>query len=405
MVNQYDLLSPYIPDMAWLYEHPKSGRWFLGWRVGKKQFNRSTGTADRKEAEKQLATAEIMVTTSREGKLTEAVYRSLTGQAVQRVALKPAVEDYLARKAATTSPGTLRCYRSALNGLLDAVHASDTKPDLADITQSVIESHLAKIRLETSAATCNNKVKYLSVFFHDMDEKHRTGDPTAKLDQYHETPAEADEPDRRPFTPVELRKIYAGAPNGFWKFAIKCSFFTGFRLGRVATLQWQHVNFELRIFDVKDVKPQKKKKVGVPIMADLYHDLKSLRAEAGDVKPTDFLWPEQAQIYRRGGSSPLSTEFNKLVLVPAGLAKPYQRKGERRVFNEVTFHSIKHNLVTGMKAIGAPEMVVREMVGHDSAAVSAIYTHATPEMTRVHLKKLPSPFTRKMSVRRSKITK
>jgi hypothetical protein len=72
-----------------------------------KVFNCPTGTADRKEAEKQLATVEIMVTTNREGKLNEAVYRSLTGQAVQRVALKPAVEDYLARKVGAVSKGTL----------------------------------------------------------------------------------------------------------------------------------------------------------------------------------------------------------------------------------------------------------------------------------------------------------
>jgi len=65
--------------MAWLYKHPKSGRWFLGWRVGKKAFNRSTGATDRKEAEKQLTTARIMVSSNREGKLTEAVYGSLTG--------------------------------------------------------------------------------------------------------------------------------------------------------------------------------------------------------------------------------------------------------------------------------------------------------------------------------------
>jgi hypothetical protein len=49
-----------------------------------------------------------------------------------------------------------------------------------------------------------------------------------------------------------------------------------------------------------------------------------------------------------------------------------------------------------MKSIGAPEMVVREMVGHDSAAVSAIYTHASTEQTRQHLKRLPSPFIKKL---------
>jgi integrase len=329
--------------------------------------------------------------------LTEAVYRSLTGQSVQRVALKPAVKDYLTRAAARVSKGTLAGYRSALNGLIEAVNATDTKPDLADITKDVLENHLAKIRLETSAATCNTKVKYLGAFFRDADEKHHTGDPTGNLDRYHETPAEADEPDRRPFTAEELRKVYAIAPNGFWKFAIKCAFFTGFRLGRIATLQWQHVNFEKRVFDVKDVKPQVKKKVAVPIVSELYHDLKSLRAAAGDVKPTDYIWPEQAQIYRREGAPPLSKEFNELALVPAGLAQPYKRNGERRVFNEITFHSIKHNLVTSMKAIGAPEMVVRGMVGHDSAAVSEIYSHATPEMAREHLQKLLSPFTKQLA--------
>ena len=124
--------------MAWLYKHPKSGRWFPGWRVGKKAFNRSTGTSDRKEAEKQLATVETMVTTSREGKLSEAVYRSLTGQSVQRIALKPAVDDYLARKSGTLAKGTLDVYRSALGVFLKSLDATDTKPELAAFSKSIL---------------------------------------------------------------------------------------------------------------------------------------------------------------------------------------------------------------------------------------------------------------------------
>ena len=381
--------------MAWLYKHPKSGRWFLGWRVGKKAFNRSTGTIDRKDAEKQLATCEILVTTSRQGKLTEAVYRSLTGQTVERVALKSAVNDYLVRVAPRISAGTLRAYRSALNGLLESVHASDTAPSLADITKSALESYLATVRAEASATTVNNKLKYLGAFFRDADERHHAGDPTKGLKHYSETAQEADEPDRRPFTTDELRSIFKIAPPGFWRFAILCAYFTGFRLGRVATMQWQHVNFEAAVFDIKDVKPQVKKKVPVPIASPLLAELRSLRAGAGTVKPTDYLWPEQAHLYRANGAAPLSSEFNRLVLVPAGLAKPYKRGGERRVVNELSFHSIKHSIVTAMKEIGAPEMVVRGMVGHDSAAVSAIYTHATPAMARVHLKKLTSPFKKR----------
>lgn len=385
--------------MAWIYKHPKSGRWFLGWRVGKKVFNRSTGTLDRKEAEKQLGTCEIMVTTSRQGKLTEAVYRSLTGQTIERVTLKSAAADYLTRIEPRVSKGTLAAYRSGLNGLLESVHASDTAPCLADITKTVVEKYLATVRAQASATTTNNRVKYLGAFFRAADEAHHTGDPTQGLAHYHETPTEADAPDRRPFTQEELQSIFAIAPKGFWKFAIMCSYYTGLRLGRIATLQWQHVNFEKHFLDVKDVKPQKKKKLEVPLHDTLYAVLKTLHAAGDNPKPTDYLWPEQAQKYRARGAQPFSLEFNERVLVPAGLAKPYERNGDRRQFNEVTFHSIRHNAVTGMKEIGTPEMVVRSIIGHTSAAVSAVYSHTTTEMARLHVNKLPTLF-KKAKVRK-----
>lgn len=388
--------------MPWLYLHPKSKRWFIGWRVGKKVFNRSTGcTKEQKaEAEKQLATVNIMSSAASGGKLTEAVYLSLTGQEVQRIALMAAVEDYLTRKTGTVSKGTLASYKSVLNALLAGHNATKDKPDLADVTTGVLQKYLSQKRKQCSAVACNNAVTVLGLFFRDADKKYHTGDPTKALDRYYETPEEADAPDRRPFTLGELKLIHGVAPNGFWKFAIKCAFYTGFRLGRIATLQWQHINFESRVFDVKDVKPQVKKKVAVPIMDDLYRDLKAVKAAATKSAPSDFLWPDQAELYRKRGAAPLSVEFHDLVLVPAKLAGEYNRDADKtsklRKTNALTFHSLKHNLVTGMKGIGAPEMVVREMVGHDSAAVSAIYTHSTPEMARAHMEKIISPFDAKL---------
>jgi hypothetical protein len=59
---------------------------------------------------------------------------------------------------------------------LESLRATDTKPELADITGDVLEKHLAEIRKKRSAKTCNNIVKYLGAFFRDADEKHHTGD-------------------------------------------------------------------------------------------------------------------------------------------------------------------------------------------------------------------------------------
>ena len=98
-----------------------------------------------------------------------------------------------------------------MNGLIEAVHATDTTPDLADITKNVLKKHLATIRLSTSAATCNTKVKYLGAFFRAAAQRHHTDDPTKNLPRYHEMPAEADAPDRRPVTPEELGKVFAVA--------------------------------------------------------------------------------------------------------------------------------------------------------------------------------------------------
>jgi hypothetical protein len=66
--------------MSWLYKHPKSGNWFIGWRVNKKLTCRSTGTANLSEAKKKLATLALMEQAQSAGRLTEAFYRSLTAQ-------------------------------------------------------------------------------------------------------------------------------------------------------------------------------------------------------------------------------------------------------------------------------------------------------------------------------------
>ncbi|MGD1086184.1 MAG: tyrosine-type recombinase/integrase [Verrucomicrobiota bacterium] len=58
------------------------------------------------------------------------------------------------------------------------------------------------------------------------------------------------------------------------------------------------------------------------------------------------------------------------------------RQGRRQV-NEVTFHSLRHSLVTMLKATGASNALAQMIVGHDSAAVSAHYTHLSAEDTAV----------------------
>ena len=95
-------------------------------------------------------------------------------------------------------------------------------------------------------------------------------------------------------------------------------------------------------------------------------------------------------------TSALSAAFHG-ILVSAGLveARPPEhgstsglgRSGRRRQ-NELSFHSLRHSATTMLKMAGAAEATVREIIGHNSALVSRLYTHVGDRDKREALAKL-----------------
>ena len=83
--------------------------------------------------------------------------------------------------------------------------------------------------------------------------------------------------------------------------------------------------------------------------------------------------------------------------VDAGLLAPVKHwhgnsgKGRKsaREPSEISFHSLRHSAVTMLKAAGVSDFVAREIVGHDSAAVSRQYTHLTTDDKRKAMAQLP----------------
>ena len=85
------------------------------------------------------------------------------------------------------------------------------------------------------------------------------------------------------------------------------------------------------------------------------------------------------------------------MLVAAGLATPRppkwkaQGKGRKtaRTRSEVTFHSLRHTAISLLKNAGVSEAVARDIIGHESAAISRHYTHIDESSKREALSKLP----------------
>ena len=79
--------------MGWLYQREGSKFWWLGYRVNGKIHFRSTKTAVRTEAEKELRKVHILFDAHRTGTLEE-VYQALSGKVLPKVTLKAAIEQW-----------------------------------------------------------------------------------------------------------------------------------------------------------------------------------------------------------------------------------------------------------------------------------------------------------------------
>ena len=133
--------------MAWLYEQKgKSKNWFIGYRVNGKLHSRTTGTADRAEAEKELGKVRMMFEAHKSNSLTEQLYHALTGSGLPKVTLVIELDGWLAEAKHQTAPGTLARYKSVADEFKAFLNATDTGPMLADVTTADVSRFLIEKR-------------------------------------------------------------------------------------------------------------------------------------------------------------------------------------------------------------------------------------------------------------------
>jgi integrase len=194
---------------------------------------------------------------------------------------------------------------------------------------------------------------------------------------------------RQAFTEEQLRRILKCA-NAEWKGMILFGLYTGLRIGDVATLTWRNLDLaqgELSLVTAKTGREQ-----SLPFAKPLLAHLESL--PAGD-NPDAPLFPEAyAARQRSSDGGTLSNRFHR-ILVDAKLAdrRPHINTGKgrkaKREASLLSFHSLRHTATSMLKNAGVSDAVARDIIGHESAAVSQNYTHIDSETKRAALEKLP----------------
>ena len=352
------------------------------------------GAREAKRLAQRIATQfEDAAREARAGRLTELQARKViadifslaNNDALQSSTIKDYCESWLKRKELEANERTHQRYGTAVAHFLE--HAGNkASRDIAHLTVKEItglRDHLAKTLSPNSA---NYTVKVLRAM---LNQARRDGFVETNEASRVTLIQRVRKFERRPFTLGELKRILAVA-NDEWRGMILTGLYTGLRLGDVATLTWANLDLPQQELIVTTQKTGRRQIF--PLAKPLFRQLESLPASD---EPNAPLFPQALQSKTQNPhGGPLSNQFYE-ILVAAGLAKArtHKSKGKgrdaKRQLNEISFHSLRHTATSLLKNAGVSDAIARDIIGHDSAAVSASYTHIDQQTKRTALDKLP----------------
>jgi integrase len=374
-----------------------------------RQFKKTTGTGDKKlarriadefeEAARGLRSAERIaafldeITDVRTRRVVRRGFDDLlrlsTGRGLGSKTARGFISEWRERTRSEVSPATWAKYAqvadqflSHLGGLADQDMSAITKMDITRFR----DAQAARV----APATANLFLKILRIIFGAAEADGVV--PRNEARQVKRIKDRRDKSARRAFTLEELKRVLEKC-GPEWRSLVLVGFYTGARLGDVAQMTWQNVDLVQGTIYYTSRKTDRR--VAVPLAEPLRRHLESL--PAGD-DPRQPLHPRAFEIVRREGrTGTLSRKFGE-ILAEAGLvaARSHQaddktRKGRatRRELSDVSFHALRHTAVSLLKSAGVSDAVARDVVGHESEAVSRLYTHIEDKAKREAVNTLP----------------
>ena len=389
--------------MPSIHRQPGRPYWFCAFSIfnsdgSRKRVFRSTQTKDKKQALEICRTWHRAALKARNGLLNEDSARAIIAQGVSDVLLAASTESlpsasikswcekWLQAKAIETGESTRDRYKPIVEHFTGFLGEAKSSRDLATLQASDIarfRDHEAK---ERSRATANLSLKVLRVC---LGEAVRQGLLTVNPAVRVKPLKSSSESRRRAFTLAEIKRVLkACGDNVEWRGLILFGLYLGQRLGDLAKLTWRAINLETGEIALSTRKTGRR--IVLPLVQPLADYLSTLSA-SDDANA--YIFPNAAA-HKRTAS--LSNQFRE-ILVEAGLLEPLARghrstgKGRtgRREMSEISFHSLRHSAVTMLKAAGVSDVIAREIVGHESAAVSRQYTHLSTDDKRAAMQRLP----------------
>src|SRR5262245_43632445 len=387
--------------MASIHRQPGRPYWFCAFSLFDPQTHRtrrvfrSTKTTDKHQALEICRAWSKAALKARSGKLSVDAAREVIAQGVADVFTAANVESlpsssisswcqtWLQAKEIETSQSTHTRYAHFVGEFIDSL-GTKAKRDLATLQANDIAKFRDHQANFLSRATANLGVGILRVCF---GEALRQGllavNPAVRVPLL----KMRDKSLRRPFTLSEIKRILKACEhNQEWRGLVLFGLYLGQRLGDLSRLTWRAVNLETG--EIAFTARKTGRRIVLPLVGPLCDYLSALPTSDN---PNAYIFPNAAA-YK--STTSLSNQFRD-ILAEAGLVEPRghqktkQGRSAAREPSEISFHSLRHSAVTMLKASGLSDVFAREIVGHESAAVSRQYTHLSTDDLRVAMQRLP----------------
>ena len=378
--------------MGSLHRRKDTRYWWAAWYgPDGRQIYRSTKCTDRNDANAVLAKWEGLTNRARAGVLTEDqvrrvaadIYLRATGDTMPRQTVREFLEGWGKRKELEVADASAGEYRRIAEGFIESMGKRADK-DVSLVTPAQVTAWRDGLAGRVTAGTVN---KYLKVMRGAWNQAAREGVATSnpfaavrtlKARRNFETT-------RRAFTLEEMRRILATA-DGEWRGIVLFGLYTGQRLSDITSLTWNQIDTAEGV--VRYVTAKTGASLTIPMATPLLDWIGAARVPRS----------AHAPVFPTANASAVSQNSKAFakILVAAGLRKelPNHKGGgkgrnAKREASEVTFHCLRHTATSLLKNAGVSDVVAREIIGHQTEAISRAYTHIESKTMKRAIDALP----------------
>lgn len=147
---------------------------------------------------------------------------------------------------------------------------------------------------------------------------------------------------------------------------------TGLRFGEIASLCWVDIDMEHETILVRDPKSGRNR------MAFMTKTVKMMLASRPQSQPSELVFPAQGGGKQIRVSSTFKRVINDL----------YFNEGIDDRRQQVCFHTLRHTYASWLALRGTPVLTIKELMGHETLAMTERYSHLAPDTLRKAVKGL-----------------